>query len=143
MFVYGPPYKKNTSDFWTSLARHGTSLTNPWLCVGDFNAITSPDDKFNGRPYNNFSTNPFTDFINQFELIDLGFFGNSYTWSNHKQCLGLIKERLDRNVACSQWFHAFPSFSVNHLPAHASDHNPLLLNIYLSSLSLPSSSFPA
>jgi hypothetical protein len=70
-------------------------------------------------------------------MIDLGFSSNPYTWSNHRQCLGLIKERLDRGVASSQWIQYFPSFSVTHLPADTSDHNPLLLNTALPSPSLP------
>jgi hypothetical protein len=43
-FVYGPPYNKNNSDFWTTLASFGVTYPEPWLCVGDFNVITSSDD---------------------------------------------------------------------------------------------------
>jgi hypothetical protein len=134
-FVYGPPYSKNNSDFWTTLASFGATYPDHWLCVGDFNAITSPDDKLGGRPFNNSTANPFSDFINSFGMVDLGFSGNPYTWSNHRQGSSIIKERLDRCIATSQWLHWFPSFSVTLLPAHTFDHNPLLLN---SSLPLPS-----
>jgi hypothetical protein len=34
-------------------------------------------------------------------MIDLGFGGNPFTWSNHKQGYSLIKERLDRSIANS------------------------------------------
>jgi hypothetical protein len=134
-FVYGPPYNKNNSDFWTTLASFGVTYPEPWLCVGDFNVITSSDDKFNGRPFHNSTANPFSDFINSFGMVDLDFSGNPYTWSNHRQGLGIIKERLDSSIATSQWIHCFPSYLVTHLSAHTSDHNPLLLN---SSLPLPS-----
>jgi hypothetical protein len=70
-------------------------------------------------------------------MIDWGFSGNPYTWSNHRQGHRLIKERLDRGVASSQWIHLFPSFSITHLPTHTSDHNPLSLDTTLSSPSLP------
>jgi hypothetical protein len=68
-------------------------------------------------------------------MVDLDFSGNPYTWSNHRQGLGIIKERLDSSIATSQWIHCFPSYLVTHLSAHTSDHNPLLLN---SSIPLPS-----
>jgi hypothetical protein len=77
--------------------------------------------------------------MNQFDMIDLGFSGNPYTWSNHWQGQSLIKEHLDRGVAINQWIHYFPSFSVTHLPTHNSDHNPLLLD---TSLRFPSLSRP-
>jgi len=77
------------------------------------------------------------DFINTFGMVDLGFSGNPYTWSNHRQGLGLIKERLDRSFASSDWIRYFPSFSVSHLAAHNSDHNPLLLNTALPVPTLP------
>jgi hypothetical protein len=101
-FVYGPPYKKNHSNFWTTMASFGALHVDPWLCIDDFNAITSHEDKLGGRPFTNSSTNPFLDFINDFGMIDLGFSGNAYTRSNHQQGLGLIKERLDKSIANSQ-----------------------------------------
>jgi hypothetical protein len=133
-FVYGPPYKKANSELWTNLASFGVSFTDPWLCKGDFNSITSQDDKYGGRPFNSMSANPFIDFVNAFGMVDLGFSGNPYTWSNHRQGEGLIKERLDRSLASSNWIRFFPSYSVSHLPAHSSDHNSLLLDTALRAL---------
>jgi len=49
----------------------------------------------------------------------------------------LIKERLDRGIATNNWIHLFPSFSITYLPAHTSDHNPLLLNTVPPSPFLP------
>jgi hypothetical protein len=84
-----------------------------------------------------FSLNPLLEFMDAFVMVDLGFSGNPYTWSNHRQGFDLIKERLDRSIATSQWIHFFPSYSVTHLPAHCSDHNPLLLDTSIPSPSLP------
>jgi len=136
-FVYGPPYKKSASDFWDRLADSNHDMDMPWLCIGDFNAISSPSDKYGGRHFHNSFNNNFTHFLNSMGLIDLGFSGNPYTWSNHRQGLGLIKERLDRGIASSDWIHSFPHFSVTHLPAHTSDHNPLILDTDTPLPSLP------
>jgi hypothetical protein len=115
----------------------GVSYNDSWVCIGDFNSITSPDDKFGGRAFDSFSPNLFADFMDGFGMIDLGFSGNPFTWSNHRQGSGLIKERLDRGVANCHWIHFFPSYSVVHLPAHSSDHCPLLLNTSQILPSLP------
>jgi hypothetical protein len=136
-FVYGPPHQKSASDFWDKLANCSLDTGLPWLCIGDFNAIISPIDKFGGRPfYSNFN-NSFSHFLNTMGMIDLGFSGNPYTWSNNRQGLGLIKERLDRGIASLEWIHTFPNFFVTHLPAHTSDHNPLILDTDLPLPSLP------
>jgi hypothetical protein len=50
-FVYGPPYQKFTSEFWTTLADFGDHCDIPWLCIGNFNAITAQNDKLGGRPF--------------------------------------------------------------------------------------------
>jgi hypothetical protein len=76
-------------------------------------------------------------FINTFGMVELGFSSNPYSWSNHYQGLGLIKERVDRSFASSDWICYFPSYSVSHLPAHNSDHCPLLLNTAIPVPTLP------
>jgi hypothetical protein len=136
-FVYGPPNKKTNLDFSMALANFGYSYFDPWICIGYFNAISFSEDKLGDWPFYTFSFNPFNDFMNAFGMVDLGFSGNPFTWSYHKQSYDLIKERLDRSIANSQWIHFFPSYSVTHLLAHSSDHNPLLLDISIPSPSLP------
>jgi hypothetical protein len=138
-FVYGPPYQKTNSDFWTTLADFGDHCDIPWLCIGDFNDITAQHDKLGGRPFPSLSVNNFSYFMNQFGMIDLGFSGNPYTWSNHRQGHSLIKERLDRGIATNQWIQYFPSFSITHLPALNYYHSPLLLDTSTRSPSLPRS----
>ncbi|XP_062152043.1 uncharacterized protein LOC133860458 [Alnus glutinosa] len=92
-----------------------------------------------GLPYASSSTDFFHEFVNSFGMIDLGFIGNPFTWSNHRDGHQLIRQRLDRGMASSQWVHLFPSFSILHLPASAFDYNPLFLNTvhYDSTLARP------
>jgi hypothetical protein len=58
-------------DFWTTLVVFGDNCDFPWLCIGDFNAITAQHDKLGGRPFPMFSRNTFSSFMNQFGMIDL------------------------------------------------------------------------
>jgi hypothetical protein len=83
-FVYGPPYKKSASDFWDKLVACSLDMGLPWLCIGDFNAITYPIDKYGGRPFHSSFNNRITQFLNFMGMIDLGFSGNPYTWTNHR-----------------------------------------------------------
>jgi len=136
-FIYGPLYRKCSSDFWSQLAEFSFDNLLPWLWIGDFNSITSSMDKLGGPPFNCLSHNDFGYFMNAFGMIDLGFSSNPFTWSNCRQGHGLIKEHLDRGVVSSQWLHEFPAISVTHLSAYSSDHNPLILNTISPSPSLP------
>jgi hypothetical protein len=76
-------------------------------------------------------------FIDQFGLIDLGFSGNPFSWSNNIQGSAIIKERLDRGLASPNWVHLHHEFSITHIPACDSDHNPITLNTANPSTYLP------
>jgi hypothetical protein len=135
--VYGPPIYKNKSVFWNALMDVGKDHFGPWLCIGDFNIILSQSDKYGGRPYASSSSDIFHGFLDSFGVIDLGFSGNPFTWTNKRRDHHLIKECLDRGIADPLWIHLFPHYSVQHLPAHSSDHNPILLNTIPTDLTLP------
>jgi hypothetical protein len=53
-------------------------------------------------------------------------------------CMQTFKERLDRGIANPLWVQLFLCYSVQHLLAHSSDHNPILLNTIPTDLTLPS-----
>jgi hypothetical protein len=128
---------KNKSMFWDSLLDVGKDYYGLWLCIGDFNLILSQSDKYGGRPYACSSTDVFHGFLDLFGMIDLGFSGNPYTWTNKRRDHHLIKEHLDRGIANSLWVHLFPHYSVQHLPAHSSYHNPIILDTAPTDLTLP------
>jgi hypothetical protein len=119
------------------LAEIGTDYSSPWLCIGDFNRILDQSEKSGGRPFTCSSNDLFRSFLNSHGLVDLSFSGSPFTWLNHRQGRHLIRERLDRSVASTQWIHLFPSFSVRNLPAQTSYHNSLLLNTITPNTHLP------
>jgi hypothetical protein len=123
--------------FWDSFESFDSLFEAPWLCIGDFNFVLDQSDKLGGNPVSSSSNCPFRNFINLFGMIDLGFAVNPYTWSNNRQGLHLIKERLDRGIASPIWIHLHPEYSLLHLPALASDHNPISLTTNNSSCFIP------
>ena len=67
-------------------------------------------------------------FLDNCSLIDLGFKGNSFTWTNKRMGRDNIKERLDRAVANAEWKRIFPKATIKHLPMLSSDHATLVIN---------------
>jgi hypothetical protein len=135
--IYGPPDTLNKPAFWDSLTVMGEDFVSPWLCIGDLNFVMDQTEKLGGRPVASSSHCPFRNFIDHLGLVDLGFVGNSFTWCNNRQGIATIKERLDRGLASLDWIHLHPDFSLIHLPASISDHNPISLNTNTSSTFLP------
>jgi hypothetical protein len=68
--------------FWDSQLNVGMGYRGPWLCIGNFNMILSQSEKYGGRPYACSSNDAFHGFLDSFGMIDLGFSGNPFTWSN-------------------------------------------------------------
>jgi hypothetical protein len=135
--IYGSPYASNKLHLWENITKIGTNYTRPWLCIGDFNMILNQIEKMDGLPNACSSQDFFRTFLNLFGMVDLGFFGNPFTWSNHREGISLIKQRLDRGIASTQWIYLFPFFSILHLPALSSDHNLIILDIATPNLHLP------
>lgn len=54
--------------------------------------------------------------------INLGFNGRKFTWENKQEGRALIKERLDKAMACKDWFELHPSVLVQHLRMESSYH---------------------
>jgi hypothetical protein len=126
--VYAPHTMQERNIFWANLTSLGSSFGGPWLLLGDFNAILSSVDKRGGRSFGSTSHFDFVDFVHSNALVDLGFVGNKFSWSNHRHGRNNIRERLDHGLANQGWVHLYPNFLVNHLLAANSDHCLVLLS---------------
>ncbi|XP_075636657.1 uncharacterized protein LOC142608883 [Castanea sativa] len=69
----------------------------------------------------------FNDFLNNCNLLDLGYNGPRFTWTN-KRDNGLVMKRLHRALSNPQWNLLFNDAHVRHLPRKSSDHHPILLS---------------
>ena len=81
---------------WSLLRRLSSLFKLPWLCSGDFNEILDQKEKSGGLPKDPFLMMDFTDVLKECGLVDMGWRGYSFTWSNKRFGFQLIEERLDR-----------------------------------------------
>ncbi|PNY16050.1 ribonuclease H, partial [Trifolium pratense] len=127
--IYGYPQHQNkhlTCELINNL--HQSPNNKNWLLFGDLNLITRENEKYGGNPIDTNITNLFRATLNLCDLQDLGHKGDIYTWTNRQQNHHLIKARLDRFLANSEWKTMFPNFCNTHLLRYKSDHAPILLD---------------
>ena len=60
-------------------------------------------------------------------MVDMGFSGPRYTWTNRREINNLIQERIDRVFMNPSWCLLYPDAKVSHLTRCHSDHCPILL----------------
>lgn len=93
--------------------------------MGDFNEVMWSFEKRGGNSKSWHSMKLFRDVVSHCGLLDLGFTGPSFTWSNGRQGESNIRERLDRTLANSAWKNRYKEIHVKHLPRYKSDHAPI------------------
>ena len=97
MWVVLPPFF-TFSSLHVSLSHiHWFSLSPVFL--RDFNDMISDEEKLGGLPVNRARISTFRNCMDNCGLIDLGFHGPHFTWTNKSLCWQTtIKERLDRGL---------------------------------------------
>ncbi|CAL1404640.1 unnamed protein product [Linum trigynum] len=120
--IYAKPNDHDRLPLWDSLRRIEQNMRNPWLLVGDFNSICNPSERQGGAGFNAQRTSHFNACINDCSLIDVGYTGPRFTWTN-----GRLLQRLDRALCNRDWIDHFPDTLNTHLPRIRSDHRPILI----------------
>ncbi|CAN0910644.1 hypothetical protein LINGRAHAP2_LOCUS26404 [Linum grandiflorum] len=80
---------------------------------------------------------PFRNFIDNNHLIDLGYQGTPFTWTNCQEGVNRIHSRLDRALVTNEWQNTFPNATVFHERAIGSDHNPFRTTLDLNTRESP------
>lgn len=126
-FVYASCSMAERRDLYEELSQFGNTVNHPWMLGGDFNAILSPEEKKGGTMGFISSMTDFQGFTARNGLLDAGFTGSPYTWSNNQVGVRNIKARLDRVLYNDCWAEKERAITVKHLMREPSDHSPLLL----------------
>ena len=87
----------------------------PWVIARDFNEPLTADNKFGGREISVSKSLLFNECLDKCNMIDLGFSGPRFTWTNHKEADAFIQERIDRFFVNPKWYTLFPEAKVTHL----------------------------
>ncbi|MQM19246.1 hypothetical protein Taro_052247 [Colocasia esculenta] len=120
-----PVVRRMLFDDLTVFAQSTSNV--PWLMVGDFNCIANHCEKTGGILASVSSMHDFNDFIMAVGMVDAGYIGSPFTWSNNHTGSASMKARLDRAMFNSSWQDNMPDISVRHLLRGVSDHSPLLV----------------
>ncbi|KAG5524441.1 hypothetical protein RHGRI_031186 [Rhododendron griersonianum] len=122
--IYASPNVQKRKRLWELIGAISNKKNLPWQLAGDFNEITSGDEKSGGAHGGGSSQRSLRECINKCELIDLGFTGPKCTRSNLREGRSPIKERIDKAYWNEEWKNPFLEAIVRHLPCTRSDHCP-------------------
>ncbi|XP_015057525.1 uncharacterized protein LOC107003747 [Solanum pennellii] len=128
-FTYAKCKDRLRRPLWEKLLHHASININPWCAVGDYNVISDVEEKLGGLPYNMKKSMDFIAAIEACGLVDIGFSGHKYTWSNKRGITYRIWKRLDRALVNDLWLEKMPQTTITHLSTTGSDHCPLLLEM--------------
>ena len=126
---YGHPEVALRPRSWELLRRLHDGNEEPWMVVGDFNEITSLDEKSGMADRSLPQMAAFRGALSDCSLHDLGYHGPDFTWSNRRGPGTLVRVRLDRSVANPAWSNLFPNSHVDNVIISNSDHMGVLVDL--------------
>ncbi|KAK8583139.1 hypothetical protein V6N13_021851 [Hibiscus sabdariffa] len=126
-FVYASPRFNLRSTCCSLLSSIATTISEPWIVFGDFNATLSTEDR-NGCAQSSLPEPGFQNMVFDSGLSDLDYVGPDFTWYR-----GNCSVRLDRYFGNASWFERYPDSCLHHLLRMKSDHRPILLSFSGSS----------
>lgn len=92
--VYASPTAFVREDSWTYLSNLSNCISVPWVLVGDFNQVLDDVDKREGLQSRSSKAQKLWDVWDTYGMIDLGFQGPIFTWTNSQSGRRKIMERL-------------------------------------------------
>ena len=101
----------------------------PWALMGDFNEVLLEEEKSGGNLVCLKRVKAIKECRDACHVMDLGFSGPKFTWSNKRETGDLIQCRLDRCWANPEWKEFYSKANVTHLARVNFDHCPLVLNL--------------
>ncbi|CAM9000522.1 unnamed protein product [Rhodiola kirilowii] len=124
---YGNPNNNLRNDSWRLLECLYGGDTRPWMVAGDFNEIFFSWEAQGKTLRDRQRMRQFRECTNSCGLMDLGFKGNRYTYSNKRLFPNEARARLDRVFGNNELRRMFPNLIVKHGVAITSDHCPIII----------------
>ena len=114
---------------WTLLKRLAGIFSHPWCCFGDFNEILNLQEKSGGNEKNIDMVVKFREAVQACNLVDVGYRGYPFMWSNRRYGQHFIEERFDRFLCSNDWSENFHDMAATNLVNWVSDHCPILIEV--------------
>ncbi|XP_017974498.1 PREDICTED: uncharacterized protein LOC108661575 [Theobroma cacao] len=133
-FIYAKCTRSEKLVLWDCLRSLAINIHSPWIVGGDFNAILHSVERLNGAMPHAGSMEDFATTLLDCGLMDGGYEGNSFTWTNNR-----MFQRLDRMTYNHHWAYFFASTRIQHLNRDGLDHCPLLISCSKNQDRMPSS----
>ncbi|XP_020266342.1 uncharacterized protein LOC109841815 [Asparagus officinalis] len=127
--VYALNHSDGRKVLWEDLLSFKMNVDCPWLVGGDFNAITSSDEKIRGAPVTNTDTDDFQSFVAASKLAHIKTTGYFFTWGNKQNADTRVWSRLDRTLVNEDWILNYTTSRVEYLMPLYSNHSPGLITI--------------
>lgn len=124
--VYGAYFPAQNSDkdpFWESMALFYDNITIPWILLGDFNELLSPNDKLGGNLVSRSQCQRLPSFLTRTNAMDIHCLQQDFSWKSNSHP-GLY-HRLDRAVASHSFNVKFPLSIVRYGTFTSADHAPM------------------
>ncbi|KAF3679705.1 hypothetical protein FXO38_02651 [Capsicum annuum] len=83
-FVYGFNTAIERKSLWSNLKPLANQNTNPWIILGDFNAVLTQNDRINGDPVTPQETLDFQNCIDEIEVGQVLSRGKTMKWCNKR-----------------------------------------------------------
>ena len=128
--IYASPRNEDRCVLWNNLTKVTELHNKLWVMASDFNEPLLDEDKFGGRGVNVNRSLAFKDCLDSCNMVDMGFAGPRYSWTNKRDISNLILERIDRYFMNPVWCVLYPNAKVTHLPRCHSDHCPMLMEAF-------------
>jgi len=126
--VYASSREHERREIWNQIRHIASTISDPWLVMGDFNEIASPGEKKGGMQADIRKCLQFNNWINECSLMEVTTWGTKFTWRG-PQWNGRDKvfKKLDRVLCNVSWRLRYHEGFAKVLSRMHFNHHPIIL----------------
>ena len=104
------PHKRK--HVWNHLLSFRSTVTGPWVWIGDFNQVLKQEDKFSLRNQACLGATELYNCLQEASMIPMNATRVKFTWNNNRDDEDLVLERLERAFVNLEWLNSFGHSSL-------------------------------
>ena len=101
--IYASPRLAKRTILWNNLMHTAELHSMPWVIAENFNEPLSSADKLRGRVVSISRSLLLKECLDKCNMVDLGYPGSRFTWTNWRDTHVLIQERINRFFVNTDW----------------------------------------